>query len=219
MADSEVQICNAALSRIGQSLLLDAAAPDIADAAAAAGTPVAEQCALWYPRARDATLRRYAWPFATLRTTLAVVAGETRSDWSFVYAYPSDALAVRFVTRPGIRNPRPSDRAPTRIEARKDPVAGDIVGKLILCDVEEAEISYTVQVENVAAFDSDFEDALVWRLASDLARALIKGKEGAGLADEYAQWFEWACRVAGAAAQNEETDELEQPSEFERARN
>jgi len=216
VADSEVQICNAALSRIGWTALLNAAAPDIADAALELSTPQAEQCALWYPRARDATLRRYAWPFATLRTTLAVVAGETRSDWGFVYAYPGDALAVRFVTRAGLRDPKPVDRAPTKIEAHKDPDTGDIIGKLILCDEAEAEISYTVRVENVATFDSDFEDALVWRLAADLARALPKD---AKLARSCMEWFEYSCRVAGAAAQNEETDDHEQPSEFERARN
>ena len=215
MAESEQDICNAALSRIGQTQLLDAAAPDIADVAASLSTPQAEQCALWYPRARRAALRRYAWPFATLRTTLAIVAGQTRENWEFVYAYPSDALAVRFVTRPGVRNPRPEDRAPTKIEARKDPETGDVVGKLILCDEPNAEISYTIDVVNVAVFDQDFEDALVWHLASDLARALPKD---AVLARSCLEWFEYACRVAGAAAQNEETDDHEQPSEFERAR-
>lgn len=216
MAESEVEICNAALSRIGQSLLLSTDLPDVADAAAAQGTPTARQAALWYPRALEAALRRYRWPFAQARAQLAVVAGETRDGWDFVYAYPADCVKVHFVTVAGLTNPTPDQRAPTKIEARVS--GGDVIGKLILCNEEDAEISYTRRVTNVATFDGDFEDALIWRVASDLARALIKGDEGRKLAEECLRWFEYAARVAIAAAAQEETDEPEPASTFERAR-
>lgn len=214
MAASEVEICNEALSRIGQSLLLADTGLTPEEIADALQSPAAQQCALWYPKARDAVLRRYKWPFANRRVALAVVAGETRSDWTYVYAVPADCLAVRFVTLPGVRNPRPNQIPPSKIEARRDPATGDVVGKLLLCDQKDAELVYTMRVANPAAFDPDFENALAYRLAADLARSVIRGVEGAKLAIEMSNAYELAVRQAAAAALNEQTDEPEPTGEL-----
>ncbi len=216
MAASEVEICNEALSRIGQSLLLADTGLTLEEVAQSLQSPAAQQSALWYARSRDAVLRRFKWPFATRREALAVVAGETRTDWLYVYGVPADCLAIRFVTLPGVRNPRPNQIPPSRIEARKAPPAdgGGVIGKLLLCDQPNAELVYTMRVENVAAFDPDFEDALAYRLATDLARSVIRGVEGARLADVMSKAYEYAVRVAAAAALNEQSDEPEPNGEF-----
>jgi hypothetical protein len=211
MAASEVEIINAAGSRIGQTRLLDAAI-------ALANQPQSElsiQGALWYPKVRDRLLRwrAFPWPFATYREQLALVAGVTRTDWEYCYAYPADALAVRYVTISGVRNPRRDQMIAHKIEARRDTTAEGqpIVGKLILCDEQDAEISYTIRVENPAVFDPDFESALEFALAAELARAIPKDE---AWALRLKQESEVALREAAAAALNEQQDEVEPTGEF-----
>lgn len=213
--DSEVDIVNAALSRIGQTALLQSTVPTIEEAAAALRKPAAEQGAIWYPQARDACLRwrAFPWPFATRREVLAIVAGETRTDWTYVYAYPADALAVRYVTLPGARNPRAEQILPHKIEARRDAGTGDIIGKLILCDQVDAELCFTGRVTNTAAFDVDWEDALIYRIAAELARALkVDGYKT--VAKEMLEASEFRLREAAATALNEQRDEPEPTGSF-----
>ncbi len=215
MAGSEVEICNEALSRIGQSLLLTDTGQTPEEIADALQSPQAQQSAFWYPKCRDKVLRRFKWPFATHREKLAIVAGETRSDWTYVYGVPADCLAIRFVSPPGMRNPRPSQIPPTKIEARKDPSTGAVVGKLILTDQKDAELVYTMRVENPAAFDPDFESALAYCLAAELARTIPGiGPVGRALATDMSNAYELEVRRAAAAALNEQTDEPEPTGEL-----
>lgn len=211
MASSAVEIINAAGSRIGQTAMLDleVALEDQPE------SELAVQGRLWYPRVRDRMLRwrAFPWPFATRREQLALLADETRTDWSYVYAYPADALAVRFVTLPGVRNPRTDQVVPHKIEARRDLGAEGmpVTGKLILCDQADAEISYTIRVENPAVFDVDFESALEYALAAELARAIPKDPVRAR---EMEQLSELKLREAAAAALNEQKDDPEPDGEF-----
>jgi hypothetical protein len=211
MASSEVEIINAAGSRIGQTAMLDSEVA-LADQPR---SELATQGALWYPKVRDRLLRwrAFPWPFATIREQLALVAGETRTDWDYVYAYPADALAVRYVVPPAVRNPRRDQMVAHKIEARRDTTAEEkpIVGKLILCDQENAEIAYTFRVENPAVFDPDFESALEFELAGELARAIPKDEV---LALKMQQLAQGALREAAAAALNEQKDAVEPDGEF-----
>lgn len=63
---SEVDICNMALSVIGE-------APTVTDISPADGSPHAALCALWYPKAREAVLSMRNWSFASQRVALAHV--------------------------------------------------------------------------------------------------------------------------------------------------
>ncbi len=216
MAGSEVEICNEAASRVGITDLLE----ELAEGQTLDNleTPLGEQCALWYPKCRDQLLRwrAFPWPFATRRELLALVADETRSDWSYVYAYPADALAIRYVTPTGVRNPRADQIPPTKIEARRAPQAegGGVIGKLILCDQKDAEVSFIARVTNPAVFDPDWESALAWRLAAELARSIVKGVDGARLARVASDAYEDAIREAASAALNEQKDGPEPTGEF-----
>jgi hypothetical protein len=213
MAASEIEICNQALSRIGHTDLLEDLGVSLEDVEAGTENVALEQCRLWYPKVRDLVLRRSPWPFATRREQLALVAGETRSEWSYVYAVPADCLAVRYVPPEGVRNPRVDQRVPHRLEARRGE-AGKVIGKLLLCDQENAELVFTVRVDNVVAFDPDFEAALVARLASALAPPIVKGLEGTRMSRECLEEAEAFLRVAAAAARNEEQHEPEPDGSF-----
>lgn len=63
---SEVDICNMALSIIGEAPTVTAIDP-------ADGSPHAATCALWYPKAREAVLALRNWSFASQRVALAHV--------------------------------------------------------------------------------------------------------------------------------------------------
>jgi hypothetical protein len=215
MASSEVDIINAAGSRVGQTALLDSAVA-LADQPS---SELATQGALWYPKVRDRLLRwrAFPWPFAKRREALALIAGETRDEWEYVYAYPADALALHFVTIPGVRNPRRDQMIAHKIEARRDDTAEGrpVTGKLILCDEEDAEVQFTIRVTNVAVFDPDFETALEFALAAELARAIPKDEK---LALRMEQNAELKLREAAAAALNEQMDDVEPDGEFIGAR-
>lgn len=227
MAESDVDICNRALSTAGVTALIESLDQ--------AGSVEAEQCRLWFARLRDELLRDRVWKFATRRAVLALVAGETRTDWTFVYALPDQCLKARFLVLPGGRSPWvvngqpwtyyqgalptvgvPSAvrTLPMEIEARVDD-AGQVIGKILLCDVEEAELVYTVRAENPQAFDPDFEAALELLLASKLALSL---KKDAAMSKSLAQDAEFACRKAGANAVNETVSDPEGASSFESSR-
>lgn len=227
MAESDVDICNRALSTAQVTALIESL--DQAESVEA------EQCRLWYARLRDELLRDRVWKFATRRAVLALVAGETRTDWTFVYALPSNCLKARLLVQPGGRSPwvvqgqpwtyyqgataftgvpAATRTLPMDIEARVD-ADGNVIGKVLLCDIEDAELVYTVRAENPQAFDPDFEAALELLLASKLALSL---KKDAAMSRSLAQDAEFACRKAGANAVNESVPDPEGASSFESSR-
>jgi hypothetical protein len=175
------------------------------------------------------------WKFATLRATLAIITGETRSDWIFVYALPANCLKARHLVLPGGRSPwlvqgypysyyqgattvagvsPAAMTVPFDIEARVDD-QGDIIGKVLLCDVEDAELVYTVRATNPQAFDPDFEAALEAYLGSKLALSLAKDPtRSRELMNEYLA----SCRKAGANSVNESQGDPPGASSFESSR-
>lgn len=209
MAESYVDIVNRALSRIKHAKRVS----DLSEAAAARSVEV-EQARLWYAITRDQVLRRHGWPFATVRAKLALVAGVERTDFAHAYAAPPRMLAARFIARPGERNPRHDQRPPYLVEAHVD-ADGEVIGKLVITDQDDAELVYTVRVENPQVFDPDFESAYTWLLAGELARGIAKDER---LALSCTQAAEYEIRQAAAAALREGTPDPEPASAFEAAR-
>ena len=84
---SDVYICNAALANLGDAAtLMSIDPPD--------GSLQAENCARFYPMARDALLEMHDWSFATRRVLLAQLAIDVPSQWTYAYAAPNDMLNV-----------------------------------------------------------------------------------------------------------------------------
>ena len=218
MASSEVEIVNMAASRIGITDLLPDEGAELATIATETRKALAQQGALWYPKTRDEVLRRFRWPFATVRKALGLAVGVTRTDWEYVYALPASCLTVRAITVEGTRDPRWDEVPPHKIEGRYTS-GGQVVSRVLLCDVEAAELVYTARVEDPTLFPPDFESALVERLAAELARALVKGAEGMNLAITCMKEAERLLWVAAAAAASEEQPVVDDVSSFERARN
>lgn len=160
MAQSAVQICNMALSRIGVSkpiASLDEASNE------------ARQCSLWYEQCRDEVLQAYPWKFARKVAALQET-GDAHPGWEYSFAYPNDCLTTLKLTDDA------GDRIATSATSSLLKIAYDVVassaGKLIVCDQTGLYLHYTSRVESPAQFTPLFMSALAWRLAAELATPL-----------------------------------------------
>lgn len=152
---SVVQICNIALTRIGQSQLIDSLSEQ---------SIAAQLCVLHYEACRDELLRDFPWPFAVRRVTLADL-GTPPDGWSYRYRYPVDCIRALRVSTPGIRQPTHAQRVPFEVVHAEG-------GRALLCDQSPAELVYVGRVEDTTYFDPLFVSALAWRLAAELAMGL-----------------------------------------------
>lgn len=139
---SEVAICNLALAEVGRGVeIVSLDEPSHA----------ARACARRYPYARDAVLRSFDWNFAARRASLPALAAPPAFGRMTAFALPADCLLVRHV-----------------IDCADD--AWEIEARTILADTQgPLRIAYTARITNPALFDVLFTDALVTRLAADLA--------------------------------------------------
>lgn len=153
---SVVQICNIALSRVGQSQRIDSLGEQSA---------AAEQCTLHYELCRDEVLRDFPWPFAEARVVLADI-GSPPTNWCYRYRYPTDCIQARYLVVSGTEQPRSDQRIPFKV------VHAD-GGRAIVTNQEAAELVYTKRVEDTTYFDPLFTSALAWRLAGELAMGLV----------------------------------------------
>lgn len=158
---SEIDICNLALARLGDSATVSSISPP-------EGSAQAEHCKRFYPIARDALLELHDWHFATRRKVLAAISGEW-APWSYAYAPPADCLRVV-----AILPPESAETETQPFERELGPV-GEAV---ILTNQEEAVARFVAKVTDTTRFSPLFVDALAWLLASHLAGPLLKGDAG-----------------------------------------
>jgi len=86
--DSEVDICNMALSHLKQAPIVSIDPPS---------TMVEQKCANWYQQIRQETLRSHPWNFAVARVQLTPDAVAPLFEYSHRYELPSDWL--RYIGR------------------------------------------------------------------------------------------------------------------------
>ena len=150
---SEVQIAKLALQHIGDRW-------DISDLTEA--TPEAEQVNLVFDDTRDALLRQHPWNFAKKYASPATLSGTVPGNWTYMYAYPTDAVRVN-----GIIDPVETG-TPIKFEVARN--ASDV--KVVLTDQEDAEFFYTARITDTVQFDPEFTMALSYALAARLAMPL-----------------------------------------------
>jgi hypothetical protein len=196
MAISEVTICNMALGHLGNSQRIGA----LTDL-----NPAAKLCNIWYATLRDATLRDIDWPFARAIVDLGLVEEDPNDDYAFSYRYPSDCLCIRrFVTG----NRRETARPVFEIGSDDD-------GKLIFCDVEEAQVKYTRRYTDAGRFAPDFAIALSWRIAFNLAMPISSTP---ALRQQAAEQYNFEISKAIAASAEEGQADPDIEGEYIRAR-
>lgn len=179
---SEVDICNLALSYLGDAATVTSINPP-------EGSAQAEHCARFYPIARDALLARHNWAFAMRRETLNLLSA-TNAQWAYVYARPNKLLKViaiipassggdyNLYIETDTLGAAPMDYAPQEFSL-------EVLGsgtQVILCNIPNAVVRYTEQVTDPSRFSTLFVQALSWNLASMIAGPLLKGAAGASRA-------------------------------------
>ena len=160
---SEIEICNLALSHLGDTATVASIDPP-------EGSAQAEHCARFYPLARDALLELHNWKFATRRARLAQLAVESWS-WAFAYGKPANALKILAVLPYGANSD--ADGQDFEIECSDEGTA------LILSNTEDASVRYIALVTDTSTFSPLFAMALSYQLAAMLAGPILKGDVGA----------------------------------------
>ena len=201
MASSKTEICNIALSHLGQGQEIANMDTENSEAASA--------CRRFYELAKDEVMRDFDWPFLTRFASLALVDEDPTTEWAYSYRYPTDCLKIRRILS-GDRN----DSLQSRITYK---VAQDDTGSLVLTDMQNAEMEYTYKEDDTGKFPADFVAALSYKLAFYISPRLTKG-DPFKLRDSVSQMYVYTVTKAARNAFNEEGAEQEKASLFERSR-
>lgn len=190
---SEVDISNLALSRLGDDATVSSLDPP-------EGSTQAEQCATFYPIARDSLLELHNWKFATRRIALAPVDLPDNAGWGYAYAEPADCIQVISVIPPSapgnysaqlgnlpvysavndFTNTESNAFSKTFYMPQDFQIETNEEGNnVILTDQPDASARFIKRVIDTTRFSPLFVDALGWYLASMLAGPLLKGDVGA----------------------------------------
>ncbi len=152
MANSEIEIVNSALARIGEDPITSLTE----------NRRAARFANRQYPLARDALIRSYRWNFAVKRVTLAPEATAPVSGFTNQFMFPPDALKIIGIfDEDELQQNYTASRIPHKVE-----------GRFILTDDDTLPLIYIARITNVADFDALFVDAFAWRLAIDLSYPL-----------------------------------------------
>lgn len=198
---SKTEICNLALSHLGVSK--EIANLDTERSAEASA------CRRFYETARDAALRDFPWPFATVMQPLGLIEEDPNTEWAFSYQYPVNCMKIRRILS-GSRNDDRQSRVPYKI-------ARGSSGAVIFTDAEDAEIEYTFKETDAGRYQPDFIMALSLRLAAYIAPRITAG-DPTKLGDRALSLYRFELSKAEATSVNEEQDDELPESEFIRGR-
>lgn len=209
MAITSVDICNRALDEIGARVII---------ASLAENTPQAKAASRQYDSMRQQILRSAPWAFARKSVAvtpiglLSAVPPTSPYPWAAKYTYPADCLKVRYIlptpgtdtgTAPNVSS---SSVIPFIMPSRKNrflPAYDDATlpaTKVLLSNVVNINIIYTVDVVDPNLFDPLFQNALVMGLANKLVLPLSGNVK---MKASYAQLSQQAILDARVADGNE----------------
>jgi len=152
MATSSVDICNSALYKIGSTRIT----------ALSDNTKGAIICNDQYDRCRKEVLRSHPWNFAITWISLAATVNTPISDdYDYEFLIPSDVLRV----------------LDTNLTTDDWEIGNNTDGnKVLFCNDDTVKIQYIKDITNTTRFAPDFEEALAFRLAIDLAYAMVQSQ-------------------------------------------
>jgi hypothetical protein len=200
VAQTKLDIWNQALDRIGETEEIENENED---------RVAAEVCGRHYDSCITEALSfaSFPWPFATGQAPLVPLVGVARIGWQYAYAYPPNCLVPRaLLAKGGTRYALtlPSGRKRYALQAND---AGDAL--ILLTDQGPTDfdvLEYTRGDVSEVLYPPAFQSALVWRLAAELAVALVKTDQGRALYERIMHPvqgdFIQALRVAAADSLN-----------------
>lgn len=189
MAESETQIANFALTKLGSRPILSI------DDNERKG---ARHCKLHYAQARDEVLRRGRWNWATTR--LGLTEDPVKPLWGFGHQHGIPTDFIRLISVNG-HDVWETGRADFFAMEASAPVPPATEGeKRILTNYEKVRIKYVRRVTDTTLFDALFTSALATLLASKIARAMTgSGRKEAVLLGQFEEIeLPTAAQVDGA---------------------
>ena len=210
---SEIDLCNIALSHLGDVATVASIDPP-------EGSAQAEHCARFYPMARDTLLEAHPWSFAMRRIVLAELTNPW-PQWAHAYARPADCLKVLAVMPKDatadyqtVANlPFPASQlSPGALYSNDVPQpyaceTNDEGAQVIYSNQENAMLRYVALVTDTTRYSYGFNMALTWTLASMLAGPIIKGDVGRAEAQRCAQFGQqWLLKAMALDAQQQKID-------------
>lgn len=164
---SAVDICNMALSRLGDEANVSSIDP-------ADDSVQAHYCSTFYPLALTTALDQHDWGFATRRKALSLRGNEAEAEWGYCFGVPSDYLHLVKLTADGLGS---------RAIAYSIEVASD--NNLVLySNLESLSLVYVSSAVSSAHFPPTFVHYLSALLAHYLAGPILKGDVGASSANK-----------------------------------
>lgn len=198
MAQSDVQLCNGALSLIGaRATIASLSPPD--------GTVEAGLCATFLPISRRVVIENGSFQFANKRAVLAQLSVNDSKLWRFAYAVPHDCLIPMRVVRVHGNSKAALFMSPHNLDAAASMLheadGADFYQEdgTIYTNEPEAVLLYKRDVLDPRFYTPGFELAVSMTLASFIAGPLIGGADGARIG---ASWGERAADQTKRAAAN-----------------
>lgn len=180
---SKVDICNIALSHIGQRAIIQNISPPDASVEA-------QICARYYPQARDELLEERRWGFCATRAPLALLTATPPAAWAYVYKIPDAALELIAV----LQQSTPDDNI-------TEPYI--VEGTTILSNTPNATLRYTFFNDDPTTYPAFARSALGWLISHYLAGSIIKGDTGAKVAEGAYKMYQVQLAKASAFDANQ----------------
>lgn len=207
---SEVDICNTALSYLGDEAIVTAISPPD-------GSPQAAYCARYFGPTLNELLEAHTWGFTVTRATLALLAtNPSGSAWQYAYASPSNVLNFLAVEDPNVSDdystaiplynttPYARDNGLGVYSPQPFAVETDANGNgVILTNQINAVLRYTQAIADTTKFSPLFTEALARRLAYKLSGPIIRGADGRREAQAQYQAYLVALEAARESDSNQ----------------
>jgi hypothetical protein len=160
MAQSQTDICNSALQRVGAATIMN-----IGD-----NTREARACMVAYESNRKAELRKHKWRFALKRVVLAPDAKKPEFGYAYAFTLPTDCLRVCLpASTPWLDWELEGDKILTNFGE-----SPSLVGKPSSGASPALNLQYIWDVKDPVLFDSLFYDVFCLSLAADICEAITQ---------------------------------------------
>lgn len=143
MASSTVQICNLALSEIGESTITSLTE----------NSKAARECNLIFDQCLDYLLQIYPWNFAQERKRLAVLSDDPLFEYEYAFQLPTDPYCLQ-------------------VNEMYGDYEYVVEGRKLLTDQSICRIRYTKRIEDMTELSAVFVEVLTFYLATKLAKKL-----------------------------------------------
>jgi hypothetical protein len=201
MASSATEIANLAISHLGIGKTIANLETEKSQEANA--------CRRFYNTIRDSTLRDFPWPFAGKTAALALIEENPTTEWTYSYRYPTDCLKARRILS--------GNRNDTRQSEVVYKIFYSATGTVIYTDMKDAELEYTVLIDDPIRYPANFSLAFSLRLATYIAPQLTAG-DPFKMGEQSFRRYQMELAMAQSSSLNEEQPDQEPESEFIRAR-